>query len=270
MISVLMAIFAGEKAGSLRNALQSLVDQNLPADEVVLVLDGPVPQKLLNVIDGFRSGLNIKVVSLEQNRGLGAALKYGLERCSNEFVARLDADDTALPDRLQQQLSRFEAEFNLDILSGYAIEIDRDGKRGRVRTVPESHEQIINTLWANPIIHPAVMFKRERILDVGSYDPLLRRRQDYELWFRCAAAGLKFGNVPRPLIEYRFTSETHKRQSRRGAWQQGLIGFRGSRLIGLSLWKQLACFAPFARSLLPTSMRHHAYRVMQKFDPRKV
>ena len=270
MISVLMSIFERERPDFLEKSLQSLVDQTYPADQLVLVWDGFVPKELTNVVDRFRDKMEICDVKLERNQGLGAALHAGLSQCAHDLVARMDTDDIALPHRFDLQRTAFINNPSLDVVSGYAIEIDADGISGRLRTVPIEHDTIVQVLWANPIIHPAVMFKRESILFAGSYNPVLRRRQDYELWFRCAAAGLKFGNVPEPLIEYRFTPETHKRQSRRDMWQQGVIGFKGSRAIDLPLWKQLACFAPFARSLLPMSMQHHAYRIMHKIDPRRV
>ncbi|WP_421952726.1 glycosyltransferase [Pelagibacterium sp.] len=269
MISVLMAVFAKERPDNLRTSLQSLSTQTLQPTEIILVWDGPLPDRLSAIIDTFRGALNIRDVKLSQNRGLGAALAVGLAESASELVARMDADDIALPDRFARQYAAFTENPALDLVSGYAVEIDGNGTQGRLRTVPINHEDIISTLWANPIIHPAVMFRRDKILAVGSYNPSLRRRQDYELWFRCAAAGMRFGNIPEPLIEYRFTPDTHKRQSRKDMWQQGVIGFNGSRKIGLPLWKQLACFVPFLRSLLPAPLQHVAYRAMQRFDPRK-
>lgn len=269
MISVLMSIYEHEQPDLLDKCLRSLVEQEVGPDEVVIVWDGPIPQRLQAVVETYRATLNIVDVKLERNGGLGAALNAGLANCRHDLIARMDSDDTALPRRFALQLQAFRNHPDLDIISGYAVEVDAAGIAGQTRMVPADHDDIIKALWANPIIHPAVMFRRSSILSVGSYDPALRRRQDYELWFRCAAAGLKFANIPEPIISYRFTSETHKRQSRKGAWQQGMIGFNGSRSIGLPLWKQVACFAPFVRSLLPTAMQHQVYRFMQKVDPRR-
>lgn len=268
-MSVLMAVFGREQPNFLQLSLQSLIDQTRHPDELVLVWDGRLPADLTDVIDSFRHRIEIRDVRLDENQGLGAALYAGLSQCTHQLVARMDADDIALPDRLALQHAAFVNEPSLDVASGYAVEIDVDGTPGRLRTVPITHNAIIKTLWANPIIHPATMFRRDRILAVGSYNPKLRRRQDYELWFRCAAAGFRFSNIPEPLIQYRFSSATHKRQSTKDMWQQGKIGFHGSREIGLPLWKQLGCFVPFLRSLLPTSMQHHMYRFMQKIDPRR-
>lgn len=267
-ISVLISVYANERQQYLELALQSLADQTYIAEEVVMVEDGPIGPDLKSTIDRYRDRLNIQSVVLPINVGLGAALSEGLKRCSGDLVARMDCDDVALPTRFQRQLDAFNANAQLKILSGYAFEIDGEGRRGRMRTVPTSNEAIRQTMWANPIIHPATMFRRVPVTEVGGYSSTAIRCEDYELWLRCAAAGMEFANIPEPLIEYRFTPETHKRNRPKSAWRQGNIGFRGSRKIGLPLWKQLACFIPYARSLLPMSVQHRVYRFMHQFDPR--
>lgn len=268
-LSVLMSVYAKEKQHYLELSLSGLASQICRADEVVLVEDGPIGPQLSTTIDRYRERLNIQSVVLPQNVGLGAALNKSLEFCGGELVARMDTDDIALPPRFQRQLDAFATDEGLDVLSSYAIEMDAVGQPGRLRTVPVEHEAIVQTMWANPIIHPAAMFRRRTILTLGGYSSTAVRCEDYELWLRCAAAGLRFGNIPEPLIKYRFTPDTHKRQSRKDMWQRGRIGFSGSRKIGLPLWKQLACFVPFIRSLLPAPLQHAAYQAMNRFDPRQ-
>lgn len=264
-----MAIYRGTDPRELALSLDSLIAQTRPADEVVIVADGPVGGDLEEVVNDRSSALHTTFLRREANQGLGAALNYGLSQCAFPLVGRMDSDDIARPDRFEKQLSAFAADFSLDILGAYAAEIDADGRPGPLRKMPTNHADILACLWANPIIHPAVMYRRDRILAVGSYDARLRRRQDYELWFRCAAAGLKFANVPEALIYYRFTPETHTRQSRRDLWRQGLIGFSGSKRVGLPLNSQLGCFVPFARSFVPPHLQHAAYRWLSRFDPRR-
>lgn len=263
-----MSVYANEHHRYLELSLRSLAEQTRRADEIVLVEDGPIGRNLSTTIELYRKHLNIRSIALPKNVGLGAALSEGLKACQGKFIARMDTDDIAFCTRFSRQLDTFAADDRLDILSGYAVEIDASGHSGRVRTVPVEHDAIVRTLWANPIIHPAVMFRRAAILEIGGYSPTAIRCEDYELWFRCVERGMRFGNIPEPLIKYRLTPETHQRYLRRNKWRQGQIGFCGSRRIGLPLWVQLACFAPFCCSLLPQLLQHKAYRLMQPFDPR--
>jgi glycosyltransferase involved in cell wall biosynthesis len=268
-VSVLMAVYAGESAAHLEECLQSLCVQTHPFEELVLVEDGPLPAELSAVIDRYRSRLRVVSVRMPANVGLASALNEGLRHCQSELVARMDADDVCLPDRLAAQVDAFREDPSLSIVGGYAIEIDEHGIRGRTRRMPSSHERIVASLWACPLIHPTVMFRREAVVRLGGYDGSLRRRQDYELWFRCAANGLRFANVARPVLLYRFTSNALRKQPAGLAFQQALVGYRGASLIGLPLWKRLACFGPFFRSLLPARLQYFAYRLSGRLDPRQ-
>lgn len=264
-----MSVYAKERQDYFTEALESLARQTRPADEIILIEDGPISDALSEVIDAYREKLPICSVTLEKNLGLGAALKLGLVAATGDLVARLDTDDRAVPERFSRQIESFIADPTLDIVGSYAIEMDAEGKLGKLRAMPLYHEHIYRTLWANPIIHPSVMFRRESIVEIGSYSPEALRCEDYELWLRAGAAGLKFSNIAEPLIEYRFTSDTHRRQSRKNLWRQGLIGMHGSRELNLPLWKQIACFVPLARSLLPVKVQHWAYRLLENIDPRR-
>jgi glycosyltransferase involved in cell wall biosynthesis len=235
----------------------------------VIVEDGPIGAELTDVIDEVRDVLAVKSVQLDSNVGLGGALHEGLQHCIHPLVARTDADDVSLPSRLELQLQRFKSDPGLDILGTFATEIDENSTPGVLRIMPTSHEEIVDKLWACPLLHPTVMFRRDRVLAAGNYDPLLRRRQDYELWFRCAHYGLRFANVEMPLILYRFNRRTHGRQSVRLAFEQARIGYRGVALQNMAYWKRLACFVPLARSLLPTWLQHRFYYALRRFDPRQ-
>lgn len=181
----------------------------------------------------------------------------------------MDADDIALPDRFQHQLKEMEHNVDVDILGSFVEEIAWNGDKIGVRKMPIDHETIVSSLWASPLIHPTIMMRRSKILLAGNYDASYRRRQDYELWFRCAENGLRFHNLPVPLLLYRFGLHTHKKQSPRLALEQALIGYRGAGRLRMPWYQRAACFVPFIRSLLPGSIQHMAYRVLKRFDPRQ-
>jgi hypothetical protein len=118
------------------------------------------------------------------------------------------------------------------------------------------------------MIHPAVMFHRDAILEVGSYSRQLRRRQDYDLWFRCAAEGLRFANLAEPLIFYRFTDDYFDKNDLDTALDQVKIGWRGCWLVGAGPIAYLGVLAPLIRALLPQPLSKVMQKVLNKFDPR--
>jgi glycosyltransferase involved in cell wall biosynthesis len=268
-LSVLLSVYAKESPSYLQQCLNSFITQHRPADEIVLVEDGTLPNELRNVIAAFLPLLPLKLIKLKVNSGLAVALNAGLAECTGDYVARMDTDDILLPERFSVQLSYMQQHPDVDLVGSFAAEINENSAEGSLRGMPTEHAAIVSSLWSNPFIHPAVMFKREKMLSIGGYDVNLRRRQDYELWFRCAKNGFRFANIPQPLILYRFVAGSHKKQTVALAWEQAMIGFKGSGSLEMPAWKRFACFVPFIRSLLPTKLQHWLYSALKRFDPRQ-
>lgn len=267
-----MSVYERDSPVHLNSALLSIWDsQTVAPDEIILVQDGPLTNSIESVINHWQLKLNdrLKILDFEVNQGLGAALNFGLVACSFELVARMDADDLAAPDRFEKQLAFMFQNSDIDVLGSYVREMSYSGDLLQVRKSPVSQDEILSCLWSCPIVHPSVMLRRSRVLEVGNYDPRYRRRQDYELWFRCAEQGLRFHNLPESLVFYRFGQHTHKKQPPSLAWEQGMIGYRGCSRLGLALPQKLACFIPFLRSLLPAKLQHVAYNALKPLDPRR-
>jgi glycosyltransferase involved in cell wall biosynthesis len=266
-ITVLMSVYNGRPY--LNEAVESIVEQTHEDFEFLIIDDAST--------DGSRSILEewagrdgrIRLILHDENRGLGYALAEGIKEARAPWIARMDDDDIAFPDRLERQVQYLEEHPNIDILSSWAIEIDAQGEPIRLRQVPTSHEDIIRLIWTIPVIHPAVLFRRESIQRVGSYSSALRRRQDYDLWFRCAAAGLRFANIPEPLIYYRFTDDYYSKNDLRTALDQVQIGWKGCRMVGASPVAYVGVMAPLVRALLPKRLSKFIQLLLHKFDPRQ-
>lgn len=270
--SVLISIYKEESVDYFNSAMESIWDnQLLKPNEIVLVQDGKLTKSLYSSINEWKMKLDniLKIISLDHNVGLGNALNIGLKECSYELVARMDTDDISSSERFKKQVDCFYTDNTLDIIGSFARLIDENGELGDIRRMPIEHESIYDNLFACPFIHPSVMFKKSSIQDVGGYSENLKRRQDYDLWFKCAKANMHFLNIAEPLILYRFTSSTHNRQTFKLMVQQSLIGYRGVHSIGQPYWKALACFVPLIRSLLPIKIQHYFYGIMKKVDPRQ-
>lgn len=269
--SVLMSIYYKEKPEYFHRTMQSIWDeQSVKPDEIVLVQDGKLTDELYDLIGKrkYKLGEVLKIVPLEQNVGLGNALNMGLKECSYELVARMDTDDICMRDRFEKQIGFFENN-DVDIVGSYCVEVDEEDNRGSLRKMPLTHNDIYDNLFTCPLIHPTVMFKKSVIEKVGGYNKTLTRRQDYDLWFRCAKVGAKFANIDEALLLYRFTNDTHKKQNLNLMLSQAKIGYEGVRLLNQPYWKALACYVPVLRSLLPNKIQHIVYKVLKKFDPRQ-
>ncbi len=270
--SVLISVYDKENVEYFNSAMESIWDnQVLKPNEIVLVQDGILTEALYNSIDQWKIKLDniLKIISLKNNVGLGSALNIGLKECSYELVARMDTDDISSPQRFKKQIENFSSHERLDIVGTFATLIDENGVVGDMRKMPIDHKSIYDNLFACPFIHPSVMFKKSSIEHVGGYNQNLIRRQDYDLWFKCAKEDMTFLNIAEPLILYRFTPSTHQRQTFNVMVQQSLIGYRGVLSLGQQYWKAIACFLPLFRSLLPQKFQHYSYRLMKRIDPRQ-
>ena len=105
--SVSMCVYGGDNARWFETAIESVLNQTLVPNEIVLVVDGPVPDDLDGVIRKFEESELFKVIRLETNQGHGIARKTGLDNCTNELVAIMDADDICAPTRFEKQIKAF-------------------------------------------------------------------------------------------------------------------------------------------------------------------
>lgn len=201
--SVLMSVYHKENPFFLCDALNSVYSQTAQPTEVVLVQDGPLTEELYNVINTWKTKLNIIDVVIASNVGLGEALNQGLQYCSHELVARMDTDDIALPVRFEKQLVAFKSQ-NIDVCGSWISEFDSDPSSIlSIRQVPESHADIIKfARTKNPINHPSVMFKKTTIVESGGYQNILYF-EDYYLWLSLIKNGAIFYNIPSPLVHMR-------------------------------------------------------------------
>lgn len=262
--SVLLSVYRKEHPLFFQQSLNSLLNQTLLPDEVILVKDGPLTEELEQVIADFSVRFSrLKVVALSTNQGLGKALNEGLKHCSFELVARMDTDDIAKPERFEKQIAIFNKMPEADVVGAWVDEFE--GSCNNVtstRRLPEYHEDIYKfAQMRNPVNHPVVMFRKEAVLTVGGYQhfPLL---EDYYLWVRMLNGGAKFYNIQESLLYFRFSAAMLKR---RGGWAYAVNELK----FHYEMWQmhfisfgRLITSIPihFVIRILPNSLRSAFYR----------
>ena len=124
-VSVLLSIYNLTCSKELLKCYQSIEAQKIQSVEVVTVIDGPISKDLEEVANKHSD----KFVRLEQNKGLGIALNYGLRYCSNEYIARIDCDDVMLECRLLAQSRYLDDNPDVDVVAGLAFTTDIIGRK---------------------------------------------------------------------------------------------------------------------------------------------
>ena len=203
--SVLMSVYIKENPIFLKDAIKSIQNQTMKPSEIILVEDGPLTPELYQVLDQVEaeSEIPVKRCPLEENQGLGLALRYGVLQCQYDSIARIDTDDIAVPDRFEQQIHLMEQE-NLDLLGGHIAEfIDNPKEVVSYRRVPTQHADIVTyQRMRSAFNHMTVMFKKNMVLKAGNYEDGLYMEDDL-LWLNMIAAGARTGNVDQILCRVR-------------------------------------------------------------------
>ncbi|MBD5238283.1 MAG: glycosyltransferase [Bacteroidales bacterium] len=262
--SVLMSVYGKDRPAWLKESLESVFSQTLKADEVVLVIDGPIGGDLREVIDHYcHLHPELNVAPLAENGGLGKALNHGLDICSNDIIIRMDADDISLPERFENLINTFERFPEVDAVSSWIDEFEDEPENiVSSRKLPEFPYELGQFARDRcPLNHPASAFKKSSILLAGGYRHL-PLYEDYYLWARMLKSGFKMYNIQRSLLLMRTSSDMY---NRRGGWkyaryslnflsvmhQMGFIS--RTRQIKLALIRTTVC-------IIPGNIRKFIYR----------
>jgi glycosyltransferase involved in cell wall biosynthesis len=217
VISVLMSVYNAERY--LRPALDSILAQSFGEFEFIIIDDGSSDRspQVLREYAGRDPRIRLTV---RPNRGLTRTLNEAIELAYGEFLARMDCDDVALPDRFERQVAALRADPSLVCVGGAFELIDGKG-RLLTRLRPPTDDTTIQQLLLKghtAICHPAAMMRRDAVAKVGGYDLYFKTTQDLDLWLRLGEVG-RLGNVPEVVLKFRqhesSVSETKREEQRR-------------------------------------------------------
>lgn len=269
--SVLLSIYKNEKVDFFIQAIDSLLAQTIPPEQIVLVRDGTVYEELQIAIDRYVDHHPdlFTYLPLEQNGGLGNALRYGLPFCRNELVGRMDTDDISVPDRFEKQLAFMEENADVDIVGGNIAEfVSEPTKIADFRVVPQTHEEISKLLQSrSPFNHVTVVFKKSALEKVNSYESFYLF-EDWYLWVKMYLSGAKFANINAVLVNVRISDMA----SRRGGMKYyrscvRLLKFmKKNRVIGFGKYMKSRIVRFCGYVLLPNKMREWAYKKFLRTD----
>ena len=212
--SVSMCVYGGDHAGHFDEALKSIFCQTRMPDEVVLVVDGPVPVDIENVISKYcRQHSILNVYRLQRNQGHGNARKYGFSKCSYDYIAIADADDINVPERFEVQMKYFEDNPDLGAVSSGCFHFEDDiCNIINEERLPETDREIKKKMrTCCPICQPAVILNKSAVLAAGGYKDWYMA-EDYFLWIRMMLAGAEFANTSRSLLYLRTTAAQMERR----------------------------------------------------------
>lgn len=219
-ISVVMPVYNAEE--TLDPAIQSIINQTTDDFELIIVDDGS-GDRSSEIIDRWHQQESRIHALHRKHQGIVPTLNAGLQKAHGQYIARMDADDRSLPQRLQKQ-ARFLDEHPSVGLVSCLVKHDGDASQQQgyahyvdwINSLTSYEEISLHRFIESPLAHPSVMFRRNLLEQCGGYrnGPF---PEDYELWLRWLEQDVRMTKLPEVLLEWHDRSDrlsrTHPRYS---------------------------------------------------------
>lgn len=263
-LAVIMSLYKNDRLEFVKLAVESIMAQTFSYFDFFIQYDGPVRPE----VDQYLSGLTderLKIQRREENMGLAYSLNELLQIVmpkGYEYIARMDADDICMLDRLEKQLNYMNTHPEIECLGTWAIEINSEGEEYYRKQMPQSHEECKNMFRKRDcMIHPTVMYRRSYIEKAGLYDLDTYFGEDTMMWAQGFKAGCVFGNVPEYLLQFRL--DDHFFERRRG-WKHAkgifMLRHRVNRMLHYGIMADFWAFAYAVAKMMPKFILNIIYK----------
>lgn len=211
-----MPVYKGVDTDTFKAAFDSLLAQTRMPEELIIVLDGPVLSSIRTYIEEKKGMLKVEVIELPENLGTGIASQEGLNHCTGDWIARVDADDISFDSRFETMEKYIMNNPEISICGSLIAEVPDLFEKNRVsfiRNVPIDHESIVH--YGNfryPFNNPTLFVKRNMVLEAGGYRDV-KGYEDWDLALRVFRINGRAGNINKVL------AKVHQNYSRRKGWE---------------------------------------------------
>ena len=187
----------------LEQAIESILGQTLSSFELIVIDDGSSDRSAV-IAEGFPSRDDRVRTLRRRHEGLSATLNAGIAAARGEYIARMDADDISVPDRLQKQVAYLDAHPACIAVGTWIEVVDEAGRPLGLKTFVTTHAEISAALLRgiSPMAHPTVVVRGDALRAAGGYDARRYPSEDLDLWFRLGESGA-LANLGEALLQHR-------------------------------------------------------------------
>lgn len=267
LVSLVMATYRGDKLAHLQEAVESILGQTYVPIEFIVVINGPVEEDSRRYLGDIASRFpRVRLIHLEKNVGPARARNTGIAETKGEYIAVMDSDDIAAPERIERQLE-FIGEAEADLVGSFYTVIDESGNALFQKNVPTTPDAVRRAMCVlNPIANSAV-FARGEVLKRHRYPesfPAGALGEDYALWIELVKKGFRLANQPEYLVKFRADKGF---LSRRRGWTAFTCDL-GNKLGAMPLYPPyakpivlVACLVTSLSRLLPATFLRALYHL---------
>lgn len=265
-IAILLPVYKNDNVDFFSQSLNSILQQTYQNVIVLIGVDGSINNALKERLLSAEKDDRIQVIYFKENRGLACVLNELLTICKDfEYIARMDADDISVPNRLANQMSYLLLHPDVDVVGGRIEEINEQSERnGKSVTYPLTHQECFKFFrYRDPLAHPAVMFRKTFFDKAKGYRNEYRKNQDTMLWFDGFMNGCIFANLDETVLLFRVTDDFYK--NRRNGFKRAKKMLKDRFMINKALhydWSAyLFSFLMFIMTLTPPFLKKFLYRI---------
>ncbi|HEU0119608.1 MAG TPA: glycosyltransferase [Bryobacteraceae bacterium] len=230
LVSVVMSVFNCKPY--VRDAIDSILAQCYSNFEFIIIDDGSTDGSTEILIEYDRNHANVSLLR-QENSGLIESLNRGCALANGTYIARMDADDVALTDRLARQVAYLEQHPNVAAVGGAVRYMNTAGELLHLSSLNESSAEIRRRLLdGSPMYHPAVLMRRDAFLRVGGYRKAVVDAEDYDLWLRLSDK-YDLANLPEVVLHYR----VHAQQVSMRKCKRQALGSLAARAAAVCRWR---------------------------------
>lgn len=270
-VAVILPVYKNDKVPYVKLSFDSILNQTYKEIHLYIGVDGPVGEELTTCLKEYEKDEMVSVLWFSENRGLAIVLNDLLDICFREgyeYIARMDADDISMPERIERQVEYLQENPDIDVVGGAIEEIDENGEsRGKTIVYPASHEECREFFSRrNPHAHPAVLFRKRFFEKAGcKYRPEYRQNQDTMLWLDGMKAGTKHANIPDVVLRFRFTNSLFKKRRNGWAFAKKQLEDRKTinKTLGYGFGATVFGYMMFIMLISPAWVKKIAYKVFR-------
>lgn len=259
-VSIIMGIYNCAK--TLPMAIESVLTQTYTNWELIICDDGS-RDNTYEIAQNYQRQYPEKIILLKnkENQKLAATLNHCLSAATGEYVARMDADDENLPDRLEREVAFLNEHPEVTCVGSSVVVFDDQGSE--YERVFSSNPQYTCLIHGAPCAHPTIMMRKEAYDQLNGYRsaPETLRAEDIDMWFRFFREGFSVWNIQEPLYRYRENAVDFKKRTMKAAIGTTKVCLIGYKMLHYPAHYYPYAFKPIVVTLIPKSLMHmyHTY-----------
>ncbi len=256
LVSYIMGVYNTKKLDDLKRSVDNMLGQTYPNIEVVICDDCSTNGAYEFLVENYGNDNRVKLLRNEENQSLGVTLNRCLEAASGKYIARQDDDDYSAIDRIEKQVDFLESNLEYSLVSAGLAKFDEEGIWSDI--IPKPYPEKTDFAKHSQHVHASSLFKKECLTAVGGYriSKETVRAEDYDLFMRIYAMGMKGHNIEEILYYYNTPRNNSKRGKYRYRWYEAIVRFKGFRAMKLPLKYYLYVLRPLIAGLLSENLKN--------------